>query len=547
MFYSEPQPEPQPPLKRSEVMLIVVLALAWMLPGLVGHEPWKPDEAYNFGLVRHMLESGNWLTFHLPDEAPFSSPPLFFMTAALFGKFFSPLFSLPDAVRLATGFYIGVSLLFVAWGGRILYGKGRYSVLILAGSLGLLGHAHQLIPDSALFAGCAMAICGLATFRHHAVPGGLITGAGICVGFLSKGLVAFAYFLPVLVLLPLLGRPWRNLRYAAFFAAAIVAVMPGAIWPYFLHLHHPQLFAAWWKSSLSPALGLVGEPHRNPLFYAWILPWFAWPTLPLAGMSLWKAGTRLGEEGILLPLVVFFSMLLVLSLTDTGREVYAMPMLIPLALLATSAVDRLKRGATSAFNWFGILTFGLTAGLFWAGWIALMTGHPAYFAAKIHHYHPDFTAHFSLLPFAFALGATILWGRLAAGTVHDGRHAIVNWTGGVVMIWAILMTIWLPFLDSVKGYKEMFRSMQAALPERYGCMEGRHLGGAQRAMLDYYLGIEAKRNGSCDLVLIQTVSSSRHHPEGLKKIWEGARGGDRFERYRLYRRENSGITEGASR
>ncbi len=537
MFYSEPIPEPNPPLDKVEVALIVILALAWMLPGLIGHEPWKPDEAYNFGLVYHMIQSGNWLSLHLPDEVPFASPPLFYMTAALFGKILSPLFSLPDAMRLATGFYMGISLVFTALAGRILNGNGRYAVLVLAGSLGLLGHAHQLIADSALLAGCAIAICGFVLFPNRALLGGCLAGIGMGIGFLSKGFVGIALFLPPLLLLPLFGRPWRNLRYAAFIAAAAVFLLPCSLWPYLLHQDHPALFSAWWHSSFNLSLGLGREEHHQPFFYLGVLPWFAWPTLPLALASLWHERRRLGSEKTLLPIVLFVAMLGVLSATQTTRELYAMPMLLPLSLLATASIDSLQRNAASAFNWFGILSFGITAGVLWMGWVALMTGHPEYFAAKIHHYHPGFSAQFGFFPFALACFATLLWMALAFRTEHNGKRSIINWASGVVMVWALLMTLWLPFLDSVKGYREMFMSMKAALPARHGCIEGRQLGDAQRAMLDYYLGINAKRDKTCKLVLIQTVSSNRRQPEGLEELWEGARAGDRHERYRLYVRK----------
>ena len=36
------------PLK---TVLFLVVCLAWLLPGLVGHDPWKVDEAVVFGTV----------------------------------------------------------------------------------------------------------------------------------------------------------------------------------------------------------------------------------------------------------------------------------------------------------------------------------------------------------------------------------------------------------------------------------------------------------------------------------------------------------------
>ena len=35
---------------------------------LVGHDPWKPDEAYSFGLVLDQLERGDWVVPMLAGE-----------------------------------------------------------------------------------------------------------------------------------------------------------------------------------------------------------------------------------------------------------------------------------------------------------------------------------------------------------------------------------------------------------------------------------------------------------------------------------------------
>ena len=32
-------------------LLIALLSLAWLLPGLLAHDPWKVDEAHTFGVV----------------------------------------------------------------------------------------------------------------------------------------------------------------------------------------------------------------------------------------------------------------------------------------------------------------------------------------------------------------------------------------------------------------------------------------------------------------------------------------------------------------
>jgi len=84
---------------RHPVAFTCLLCLAWMLPGLVGHDPWKPDEAYSFGLVYHILQTGDWIVPTLAGEPFMEKPPLFYITAALFAKGFGWLLPLHDAAR----------------------------------------------------------------------------------------------------------------------------------------------------------------------------------------------------------------------------------------------------------------------------------------------------------------------------------------------------------------------------------------------------------------------------------------------------------------
>ena len=49
-------------------ILLAGLCLAWILPGLIGHDPWKPDEAYTFGVVYELLNGGSWIVPHLAGE-----------------------------------------------------------------------------------------------------------------------------------------------------------------------------------------------------------------------------------------------------------------------------------------------------------------------------------------------------------------------------------------------------------------------------------------------------------------------------------------------
>ena len=71
------------PLKTA---LFLVMCFAWLVPGLVGHDPWKYDEAIVFGNVTEMLRSGDWVTFRIAGEAQAGKAPLFPWVAAIFAS-----------------------------------------------------------------------------------------------------------------------------------------------------------------------------------------------------------------------------------------------------------------------------------------------------------------------------------------------------------------------------------------------------------------------------------------------------------------------------
>ena len=87
------------PLK---TVLFVVVCLAWLLPGLVGHDPWKLDEAVVFGVVSEMVRTGDWISFRIAGEPFLDKAPLFIWTSAAFAKVLGGLIPLHDAARWDT-------------------------------------------------------------------------------------------------------------------------------------------------------------------------------------------------------------------------------------------------------------------------------------------------------------------------------------------------------------------------------------------------------------------------------------------------------------
>jgi 4-amino-4-deoxy-L-arabinose transferase-like glycosyltransferase len=532
-------------------LLITFVCLAWLLPGLLAHDPWKPDEAYTFGIVYEMIRGGSWIAPALAGEPFLREPPLYYLTAAASALLFSSVLPLHDAARLATFFYAALALLFCGLAGRELNGTGfgALAIALLLGCFGLVLPGHQLIPQVAGLSGLAMAYYGCARALRGPV-GGLWLGTGLGIVFLSQGIPEAVTMALIAALLPLVHSSWRTRNYALAFGVALLAALPWfTIWPLLLHTYSAGLFQEWLRAETVTRLY---EGAGAGFYYLRILPWYAWPVWPLALWALWRAfGSGPVKPAIALPLTGFVITLLALSAAPDKRELYALPLLLPLTLLATPGAATLRRGAANAWYWFSIMVFTFFVLVGWVYWSGLELGVPPRLHAHLHRLQPGYQSAFKWLSFTLGALYTGAWFLvLARFKRHPHRPAIV-WSVGVTVIWALLAVLFVGWFDTGKSYRSMYVSMEAALPPTYRCVSSRDLGEPQRALLHYYAGIvtyreeAAERRRDCDLMLVQGTPQEERPPAGnWIKVWEGNRPGDRAERFRLYRRYTSGKPSG---
>ena len=284
------QTEPWPSF--AALLGVLLILAAWTFPGLVGHDPWKQDEAYSFGIIYNMVRTGDLVVPTLAADPFMEKPPAYYITATGMVHLLDELLLPHDAARLTTALYLAVMFLFTGLLAKSTWGEGHglLCVLMLISTLGLMQHGHFMITDIALSAGMAMAFYGLLLARKRAGWGGLWLGTGAGLAFMSKGLLGPGILGVSALVLPVLFAPWRSRTYLRALLIAAAAVLPWVlVWPTALYLRDPDLFMLWfWDNNFGRYLGFVelGPPVKD-LFWLRTFPWVTFPVSLLALWTLW--------------------------------------------------------------------------------------------------------------------------------------------------------------------------------------------------------------------------------------------------------------------
>lgn len=539
-------PQSRLPQATEKPWLLLLLTFVWLWPGIFGHTPWKPDEPYVTAVVQGMMAGNHWWLPAINGQPYLDSSPLYFWVASLFGRLLSPwLLPLHDAARLATPFFMALALLFAGGVGRELIGRrhGRSVVLILIGSLGLIVTGHEMNPMVAGFAGFSAALYALVLTRRAPALAGAILGAASVTLFLAANLLQVLLVWSVALMLPAFST-WRNKGYAITLLMALLFALPLAlIWPLALYRGAPAVFHAWWQfHALGPLNGFGGLGLFHEFgYYPRLMLWYGWPAWPLAGWTLWK--NRHYERPVLqLPLMFFAVILLLLTFSHRSMTEDAMPLLLPLAVLAAVELDSLRRGAAAFFNWFGLMAFGFFSVLVWLGWAAMNFGWPQSLAVRVHYFSPYYQPQLSWLALVLALTGTGLWIWAVTRRHLRGRQAVTNWAAGLTLLWGLLLTLWLPFLDATKSYRPVVDAMMAGMPAGEHCVAVDQRQQLARITWQYYAALYLQpvapgAEPACRLLL---QVADRERPEampGWHLLWQGNRARDRRELFQLWQRD----------
>lgn len=555
-----PQQHPAPPGPRPGGHRFVLAASTWafacfvllyVLPGLIGHEPWKQDETYIAEIVRTMSTTGDLVVPTMAGETFMEKPPLYYWAAAAIARCLAPVLPMADGARLANGLFVLLACAAVARCGRRWRDRefGRTAVFVLLACLGMEAYAHLMLTDLALLAGVAVGLAGLPRWQRRPGASGFEIGTGVGIGFLAKGLLAPGIFALTALLLPLCFGNWRRRAYLQTAAVAVAAALPWLLlWPLALYVRSPALFSDWfWLNNIGRFVGFsvpeLGAAHDSG-FWLENLWWLTLPAGPLALLALWRERHALRSNELLQACLAMAAVVLgVLVCSASARGGYALPLLIPLALLGAVSAVSLGPRAERAWRGTGQLVFGAIAGLLWLVWgYVMFSSDPLHLDALYAELAPGPVRRLDAVPGWCALATLVALALMFRR--RPRQAALQTWTVGLALCWLLLAGLFMPWVDQVKSYRQVFASMRAAMPPSAGCMASKGLGESERAMLHYYEGVITQRlellpHADCRLLLVEDARGKVPHrvDEGSWiRLWEGARPADDQERFRLYRR-----------
>src|SRR3569623_44437 len=552
---------------------LIALCLLYILPGLIRRDPWKTDDAAGFGIMWTMARGGldDWLLPHIVGLPMPEEGPLAFWIGAAFIKLFGWMLDDALAARLSTiGFFLIGALsvwyatyllgrrseaqpLRLAFGGQPEpkdYGRtlADGALLIYLGCLGLLLRSHETSAKALQISLIAFTLyLAVRLLEAQSKRTAAILGVTLGLLVLTRGWVV-----PLALWLVLLGLgAWRGRPVAQriVYFSLPCALLTASIWPLAIQLAHPyggSPIGGWMRWNFSH----LALPSFDTLFYFLRYGiWFTWPAWPFAGWAGYAWRKQIQALHIMVPLVFLATFVLLVLLNPHSEERILLPLLPPLAILAAFGLPTMKRSAINAVDWFSVMTLTTCAAFIWIGWIAKQTGWPAQLAKNAFKLAPGFKPEFNLIAFLIAASATICWFMVVHWCISRRPsvlwRAVVLSSGGLILCWLLLMTLWLPWLYYGISNAGVAQQIENKLPPDSSYCVDSNAGPAQRAAFAYFGHVKLERFGrhQCYYLLLQDNINRRSSTELVKHmggqwqlLWEGRRPSDRDERFRLYRR-----------
>lgn len=552
---------------------LFLLCALYILPGLLGRDPWRAVDAADFGVSLTLARGtfADWLVPNLAGEPAFDRGPLPFWVTAGAAR---ALFMMPEhlAVRLTTAALL--ALMFVSFWYAVYWLARRPSLqpsdpfgasaspvdfgraladsglLILMASFGLLVKLHETTAASAQVIAIGVYLMGAALSLDRPLRGGLIVGVSIAALALTEHWPHALALLVGLPILCLLSQPYRIVARTFLPASVITAIVLAAAWPLTLYWLGDPYWAYAQRWLLLP-IEAGTLPGANALMYLIrTAPWFFWPAWPIAAWALVRWRHQLTEPGLALPLISLVLLAIATVLPNADQAGILLPMAPPIAVLAAIGLPSLRRAVVNLIDWFSVTVFTLFGIVVWAYWLAWIADAPAKMAYRASQIAMGARPGLVVFELVLGIAASVAWLALVRWRISRQPpmiwRAVVLSCGGLVLAWFLLMTLWLPAFNQRLSYRDLAERITAELKEPYDCVESRDLPGAERASLAYFGRVRFAETApsfearSCQYLLAFDSGPISEMPMpnevGWQEVTEFRQAHEPLQRIRLYRR-----------
>lgn len=573
--------------------LLLLMVVAYAFSGLIGRDPWRGDDAQGFGMALSLAQGQDHAVglLQVAGLGIAAEGPLWF---ALVAAFIKVLFFLPPhvAAYVPVGISILLSLaalwyatyyaartptaqpLSLALGGQpkpVDYGcaVADGAVLLLLATLGIALKLHELSAQSAQFALHCVLMLGacMAIYKPHIARWFLLSTL-VALG-LNRGIPAVAPALLWLLALSL-HPAWTGLAGErwAMIAAAFTGLLGCFAWAY--GVSGPAYAGALWAWNID-IFGFAGWAKWGYFFSNYLA--IGWPAVPFAMAAAWRWRGQLQAPHIWVGASYLIIMTVGILTQTTITESSFLSLLPGAVVLAAFLLPALPRVWMNALDWFGVMALSFAAAIAWLGWVAMTTGWPSKLARAITKLSPHFDTQLNYWALCVALAVTLFWAlvvrwRVVRPSTVVWRAAVV-WSAGMLTLWVLLGSLWMPWINHGKSYRAVALQLQSAVQDHSQCVTPLRLGLPQRAVLAYFgdIRFEAQHADNtldttldtpatvaCNWLLeydsLQALSSLErlpYLPEGQwTLVWEGRRYTDKDERFRLYRRGQLAVHRGTN-
>lgn len=525
----------------------------YVLAGLIGKDPWKGEDAIHINVAWQILQTGDWKNLTLAGET-FNSPPLYYWSAAIFGKIFSQnlgILSLHDAIRLASGFWLSISLIALFYASREQFGNHAAAAapMLLVACIGLIIHSHDAQPMLVALAAYSVTLAAIFVAPRKPYFATIFLTLSLLSSLLGVGILLSLpiIFLAIISIFlfyfsnknanVLSSNLSLNERTTSFANLIIVAIFLGILFALLLLgflLRFDLINVESIVINFNENLAINAENLR--LFKLVDLSiWFLFPILPLAIMGLFYRQQKFNFSNIgsinsinnaslfdnsqtdiskilLIILWVLASLVIIFSgffdeISHKSDEILFLLLLPELSMLATIGVLNLRRGAIAAFDWFSVTFFSVFCGFVWVCWSAMHFGIPARLSQRIYVLRPGFMSEniletSALLLLILAICATIYWLYLLFRLADKSPYrCLTRWTLGLTIFWFLAACLVIDWFDYGKSYRPIGEGIvktlnKVAESENNSeiCLAEIGLTATQRASLSYFTNIVKIQN-----------------------------------------------------